>query len=161
MKYSAALLSTLVASSCLAIAGPHEEKVSIDKIPVKAAEALRKQAAGAEIQKIEKETEDGETVYEAKFQHNGRVQEVSVDENGVVVSEEEILGLAEAPEKVQKAIHEQAMDGKVEKVERTKEKGKTTYEVKIVFKDMKAVIVLDDEGKILKTERKSHDSEQD
>ena len=54
-------------------AGPgDEEPVTLDQVPAAVKATILKEAAGAKITEIERETKDGKTVYEAEYLRNGR-----------------------------------------------------------------------------------------
>ena len=60
----------------------NETKVSIDKIPTAARDALLKAAGGAPIMDVVQETERGQTVYEAHVRKGSDVIGITVDANG-------------------------------------------------------------------------------
>ena len=59
-----------------------EEVVAFGSVPEKAQGAIKQQAAGAKVEKVEKVTSDRATVYEALVTQNGKKREVRVLENG-------------------------------------------------------------------------------
>jgi uncharacterized membrane protein YkoI len=63
-----------------------EVKMSINDIPAAARESLMKEAPGATITTVDKETKDGKTVYEADAMMGGKNWEIIVDDNGKVIS---------------------------------------------------------------------------
>jgi hypothetical protein len=63
----------------------NETKVSIDKIPAAARDALLKAAAGAPMVDVVQETEHGQTVYEAHVRKGAEVMGITVDANGKVL----------------------------------------------------------------------------
>jgi hypothetical protein len=66
-----------------------EEKVSFDQLPKAVQETIQKETAGAQLEEIEKETEDGKTVYEAEFTKDGKEYELTVAEDGKLLNHEE------------------------------------------------------------------------
>jgi hypothetical protein len=66
-----------------------EEKVSFDQLPKAVQETIQKETAGGEIEEIEKETKEGTVVYEAEFTKDGKEFELTVAEDGKVLSLEE------------------------------------------------------------------------
>ncbi len=162
VKCAIALLSVSVFStSLIAKAEDKEESTTMESIPAAAASAIKKQAAGAKITGVSKEDEDGKTVYEAKIKANGSVREVSVDSNGKVASVEEVIQLSGAPEAVRTAIEADSKGGKVEKIEKVNEGGKTTFEALISAKGKREEVVFSPEGKVVTREDKKHDKDKD
>jgi uncharacterized membrane protein YkoI len=76
--------STLPSSSAQADEG-QEKVVSLDQIPAAARTGLLREAAGAPIQKVEQETENGRTVYEGHVTKGNDVVGVVVDAEGKLV----------------------------------------------------------------------------
>ena len=64
----------------------NEVAVTMDQVPPAARDALKREAGGAAITKIDKETSGGKTVYETDVMINGKNWEIKVDEAGNVVS---------------------------------------------------------------------------
>jgi len=62
-----------------------EEEVSLDDVPEAVKATILKEAAGAEIEEVVKETEDGQNVYEAEFEVDGKEIEIEVAENGALL----------------------------------------------------------------------------
>src|SRR5690349_14566204 len=108
-----------------------EEKVSLEKIPSAAAKALKDQAGSDKITNVSKEKDEGKTAYEATFTRKGRVHDVTVSEDGKLISDEEVIPASEAPGAVRAAIEKAAPGGKIEKLERIKEGRKVSYEALI------------------------------
>jgi uncharacterized membrane protein YkoI len=131
-----------------------ETKVLLDKIPAAAAKALKEQAGDEKITNLSKEKDDGKTVYEATFTRKGRVHDVTVGEDGKLISDEETIPTSEAPKAVLAAIEKEAPGGKIEKLERIKEGGKVSYEALISAKGRREEIKFDAKGKVLEREDK-------
>jgi uncharacterized membrane protein YkoI len=62
-----------------------EEKVSIDEVPAAVQSTILKEAAGGTIKEIERETEDGKTIYEAEVIINGQEVEIKVAADGTLL----------------------------------------------------------------------------
>src|SRR6478735_10860636 len=112
----------------LSAAEDKEQKVSLDKLPAPVAKALKQQAGNEKITNISKEMDEGKTAYEVTFTKNGHVHDVSVDDNGKLLSDEETVAAADAPKQIRAAIARELPGAKIEKFERIKEGGKTNYE---------------------------------
>ena len=65
-----------------------EEKVSLDDVPEAVKATMLKEAAGAEIEEVVKETEDGQVVYEAEFEADGQEIEIEVATDGTLLERE-------------------------------------------------------------------------
>lgn len=164
MKKLSITMIAVSASLCFAVQAAEkdvEETVSLDKIPAAAAKALKEQAGDANITNLSKEKAEGKLVFEATFTKKGRVHDVTVDENGKLVSDEEVIPLSEAPETVRAAIKKEAPDGKIVKFERIREGGKISYEALISTKSKREEIKFDDKGKVLEREDKTGTTEKD
>jgi uncharacterized membrane protein YkoI len=64
------------------------EAVTIDEVPQAVKDTLLKEADGGTVEEIEKETEDGKTVYGADIVKDDKKFELKVDENGQLLSKE-------------------------------------------------------------------------
>jgi uncharacterized membrane protein YkoI len=138
-----------------------EEKVFLDKLPPAVAKALKAQAGKDEITNVSKEKDEGKTVYEATFKRSGHVHDVTVDENGKLLSDEEELPAADAPKKIRQAIDREFPGAKIEKFERIKEDGKTNYEALLSGGKKREEIKFSDDGKVLEREDKTGDKDKD
>lgn len=63
-----------------------EEQVSIDEVPAAVKATILEEAQGGTIKEIERETEDGKTVYEAEVIINGEEVEIEVAADGTLLS---------------------------------------------------------------------------
>ena len=92
ISISAAVLMVLPIS---VLAEEKEEKeadstvVTLKQLPPAVRKTIEKEAAGNKIEEIEKETEDGKTVYEAEVTIDGKEWEIEVAEDGKLVSKAE------------------------------------------------------------------------
>ena len=145
----------LAASLTICLAEGAEEKVSLEEIPAAAAKTLKEQAGGEKIKSLSKEKDEGKTVYEASFSKKGRAHDVTVDEKGKLISDEEVIPLAEAPDAVRAAIEKEHPGGKVDKIEKITEGHNISYEALISAKGKREEIKFDDKGKVLEREDKT------
>lgn len=126
------------------------------KAPAAAAEALKKYAAdaGMKIEKVAVEKHGKVTVYEAELKADGKAdREVAVTADGKVKGEEETVPLDKVPEAARKAIEANAKGAKIQRVQRIKEDGETTYEAEYVLKGKSAEVVFFADGKIKPEEK--------
>jgi len=138
-----------------------EEKVSLEKIPAPAAKTLKEHAGDAKITNLSREKDEGKIVFEASFKKNGRAHDVTVDEHGKLISDEEVVPLSEAPDAVRASLEKEHPGGKIQKFERIKEGGKVSYEALISSKSKREEIKVDSKGKVLEREDKTHDKDKD
>ena len=125
------------------------------KLPPAAAEALKKAAGTAKIEKVNIEKDGKTTVYEVELVEAGQPnREVSVTADGKLNAEEETMVLDKLPEAVRKAIEDGAKGGKIERVMRIKRaSGGVTYEAAYVNKGKKTEVEYLEDGR-LKPEEK-------
>ena len=65
-----------------------EEEISLDQVPEAVKATMLKEADGAQIEDVVKETEDGKVVYEAEFEVDGQDIEIEVAPNGKLLERE-------------------------------------------------------------------------
>ncbi len=75
-----------------------EEKVAVKDLPEAVVKAIQDRFPGATILEAEKETENGQVVYEVDIKHDGTEYEVEVTEAGKIVEVERDDGDAEGGE---------------------------------------------------------------
>src|SRR5688500_7759193 len=66
-----------------------EETVKLEDCPKAVQDTIRKAAAGGKIEEVEKETENGKTVYEAEVVIDGDEYEVKVADDGKLLSKKQ------------------------------------------------------------------------
>lgn len=125
------------------------------KIPPAAAEALKKAAGTAKIEKVNIEKDGKVTVYEVELSEAGQpAREVSVTADGKINAEEETMPLDKLPEAVRKAIEAGAKGAKIERVNRIKRaSGAVTYEASYVSKGKKTDVEYLEDGKVKPEEK--------
>lgn len=62
-----------------------EVELSLDQVPAVVRDALVREAGGAKIDTVERETEDGRVVYEAEVTVDGKTLEIEVDATGTLL----------------------------------------------------------------------------
>ena len=119
------------------------------KIPPAAAEALKKAAGTAKIEKVNIEKDGKVTVYEVELAEAGQPnREVSVTADGKINAEEDTMPLDKVPEVVRKAIEAGAKGAKIERVQHIRRaSGGVTYEALYVSKGKKTEIEYLEDGK--------------
>jgi uncharacterized membrane protein YkoI len=117
----------------------NETKIKFADAPAAVQKTLKREAAGASIDEIEKETEDGKTEYEAEVTIDGKVYEVKIAEDGTLLGknlkteedEEVTIRFSDAPAAVQKTFKREAIGAQIDTVKKETEDGKTTYEAEV------------------------------
>ena len=119
------------------------------KIPPAAAEALKKAAGTAKIDKVSIEKDGKVTIYEVDLVEAGKPnREVSVTADGKINAEEETVPLDKVPDAARKAIEAGAKGAKIERVNRIKRAGgELTYEALYVNKGKKTEVEYLEDGK--------------
>ena len=65
--------------------GP-EVKVTMDQVPAAVKDTLQKESGGASITSVDKESDEGKTIYEADAMIGGKNYEIKVAEDGSLIS---------------------------------------------------------------------------
>ncbi len=83
----------------------NEQKVKFAQVPAAAQKTLTEEAKGAKIDEVDKETDDGKTVYEVDVLINNKNYEIKVAEDGTLISKKLDVeeGKGEKEEKDEKA----------------------------------------------------------
>jgi hypothetical protein len=89
------------------------------------------------------------------------VHDVTVDEKGKLVSDEETIPASQAPKNIREAIEREFPGAKIEKFERIKEGGKTNYEALLSGGKKREEIKFSQDGKVLEREDKTGDKDKD
>ena len=154
------ILTVLCAASVSFAAAPAEEEdkpLKFGDLPAAAAKAIKTAAGDAKLKSIVLDDENGTPAYEAVWNTGGHQHEIAVTKEGNVLSLEEIIALAEAPEVIQAAITKEAAGNKVLEVEKVLEKGMTFFEAEIKKGSGKVAVRFDAKGKVI--ERENPDAE--
>ena len=123
-----------------------EKKISLDKVPKEVMESVKARFPGAEISSVEKETEDGEVVYDFELKHEGRKYEMDIKADGTITEIEKEVAAKDVPESVTNALKAKYPNATIKEVmEVNKVKGKEEkpdhYEITIVTADNKKLEV--------------------
>ena len=77
-----ATILTLGAWTTVSAEEENEETIQMSSLPEAAQKTIKDKAGSNEIEKIEKKTEEGKTVYEAVVNKSGKEWSIEVDANG-------------------------------------------------------------------------------
>jgi len=108
-----------------------EKEVLLTETPAAVRETIRRELAGKTASDITETFDDGETAYEVEVISGKSHYSIAIDPEGKVVSKEEDITLADAPEAMQKAVNEMARDGKLKSLSKITEDGQVTYDADI------------------------------
>ncbi len=131
-------------SVCLA---DSEKKIKFEELPAAVQAAAKEQSKGAVVKGYSMEVENGKISYEAEMTVNGHSKDVSFDSTGKVVAVEEETPLDRLPAPAREAIQKAAGSGKVNRVEKVTENGKTFYEASIRTGTKNREVRFDEAGK--------------
>ena len=133
-----------------------EVKLQLADCPAAVQKTFEREAQGAKIEEVEKENEDGKTVYEADVQIHGNEYEVAVAEDGTLLekkldakqAEDEGVEVkfAECPSAVQKTLRKEAGGAEIDVVDKESKKGRTIYEADVTIDGKKYEIAVAEDG---------------
>jgi len=116
----------------------YAEKVPLAQVPEAVQKAIKQQAAGENLQHVERETRDGKVIYEAEFKREGLNRRVHFASDGSMLPATDLstrfertpsVAYGELPAPVQRAIREQQAGRIIADIDRETWNGKTVYEV--------------------------------
>jgi hypothetical protein len=81
-----ALFAVVVLATGFQTSKADEEEVKLSECPKAVQKTLKREAKGGKIVEIEREVEDGETIYEAEIIIDGNEYEVEILEDGTLLS---------------------------------------------------------------------------
>jgi hypothetical protein len=91
-----------------------EVKMSIEDVPAAVRKTIKREAAGAKVETVDKEQREGKTVYEADAEIDGVNYEILIDAKGKLLSKkiDEEAETTGKPDKVEKKGDKEAKSGK-------------------------------------------------
>lgn len=81
-----------------------DEKVDIDKLPMRVSETLKARFPGAQITTATKTLENGDVIYDIEMTRRGRKHEMDVKEDGTIVNFENQIAVSALPAAVAAAV---------------------------------------------------------
>ncbi len=128
-------------------------KLTLDQVPAAVKTTLQRKSQGAEITAIEKEEENGRTVYVADLLKGKEKSEIKVAEDGKFLEREIVVSLKRVPSPVRTTLQKEAQGGKLgEEIEKAIRDGKVIYSADITVGKKKSEIEVSEDGKVLKRE---------
>jgi hypothetical protein len=144
----AILLAAVLVFAGLAIA--QEKKIKRSDLPPAVEKTVAAQSAGATVKGFSKETEKGQTYYEAEMIVNGHTKDILIDTNGAIVEVEEQVAMDALPAEVKAGLQAKAGEGKLVKVESlTKQDKLVAYEAQVTKDGKKSEVQVGPDGKPL------------
>jgi len=153
LLFALLILAVIAAGFGLAMAdSDNEAPAKLEQLPAAVVQALKKQAAGAEIIRafIEKEMES--TEYEIVVKLNGRFGAFSFNELGVLLSKEMMIPASELPAAVKAVFDKFAEAGEVDDFVREEEEGKVFYSAEVEIGKTEFELKLDSSGAVVEVE---------
>jgi hypothetical protein len=142
--------SVLVVLCSLTAAIAQEVKLRKPDLPVAVQKTVDQQSEGATVRGFSRETENGQTIYEAELTTHGHSKDISMDTNGNVLEIEEEVPFDSLPDGVKQGLTAKAGRGKIGKVESLTKRGKlVAYEAMVMTGTGKSEIQVGPDGKPL------------
>lgn len=149
-----------------------EERVTLDQVPPAVKATILKESTGGKITEIERETRNGQTVYEAEFLLNGREIEILLAADGTLLGRKVEIGdkdkdedededededgddltIDQVPLPARAALLRLAARVKIVEVERKTEHGAVRYEAEWVVEGVEHEAAVTADGTLLETE---------
>jgi uncharacterized membrane protein YkoI len=150
MRINHKICLLIVSLVLLGSAFAQEKKIKRSELPAAVEKTLVEQSRGATIRGFSKETENGETTYEAEMLVNGHTKDVHMDAHGAVIEIEEQVDLQSVSAEVRAGLQATAGKGKIAKIESITKKDKlVAYEAQIVTDGKKSEVQVGPDGKPL------------
>ncbi|HEX4123994.1 MAG TPA: PepSY domain-containing protein [Tepidisphaeraceae bacterium] len=134
-----------------------EQKIAVADVPQKVTDAVKAAYKGATITGAEKKTEDDKTAYELHLTAGGASYEVTVDDAGTILKQEEKIAANDLPPKVADAVKAAFPQGTITSAEKVTKGDKVRYEVHVTSGTDKYEMKIDLDGKVLKQKLEDKD----
>ena len=122
----------LISVCFCSIVAAQEKKISRDKLPADVEKTVARESEGATITEFARETEHGQTFYEASLMVNGRRKEILMDKQGNIVEVEDEVSFDSLPQSVQDSLKRAAGSGNIRTIESLTKGGKlVAYEAHV------------------------------
>jgi uncharacterized membrane protein YkoI len=114
---STVLIAALIPTCFCPLISAQEKKITRARLPAAVEKTVARESEGATITGFAKESEHGQTFYEATLVVNGRRKEILLDKNGEIVEIEDEVSLDSLPASVQQALMKAAGSGTIVTIE--------------------------------------------
>jgi uncharacterized membrane protein YkoI len=133
----------LAAASLLAAS---EVKIKLTDLPSVVRKAAEEQLKNATLVGVNKEVENGKTLYEIETKVNGRSRDVSFDSSGNLVENEEEVEVAAIPAAARDALNKLAAGAKMGKVEKVTAGTSVSYETTVLKNGKRTEVAVNADG---------------
>ncbi len=143
----------------------------LEDVPAAVRSTIQAQSQGRDIADIDRETHNGQTVYEVEFRQSGRNAQLHISEDGTVVKSENtamtsttgkrakslFMGtqLEDTPSAVQDTIRREVADRQIVDIDKEVRTGRTVYEVEVKDTQGKFQLHIAEDGTVVKDDRAS------
>jgi len=132
----------------------HEKKIQQSDLPPAVQQTVAKEKGRFSISGFEQETENGRTIYEAKFKIPGSPNKtdksIGMDANGSIIEVEEVIAKSALPRAVLQGLNAQAANGKIVKFKTITKNGQlVAYEANVMKGGKKSEVQVGPDGKPL------------
>jgi hypothetical protein len=139
------------------IAPAADKKISKQDVPKQVMDSVNARFPGADVTGVEKETEDGNVVYDFELKHDGRKYESDVKEDGTIMEIEKEVAAKDAPPALAHTIKARYPDAAIKEImEVNKVTGKQEkpihYEVTISTGGKHKEVIVGLDGKTVREE---------
>ena len=119
------------------------DEVLLSDCPAAVQKTFQREANGADLEEVEKDTDDGETIYEAGVTIDGKEYEIVVAEDGTLLQKaledeedkrdgaERVVRLSDCPAAVQETLKREANGTDFDAVDKETKDGKVVYEADV------------------------------
>ena len=111
-----------------------EKKIKVKDLPPPVRKTVHELAKTSTLVGLSREVEGGKTSYEAETKVNGKSRDVSIAEDGRIISTEDVVSLNSIPAPARAAIEKEAAGGKITVVEKVTTGPDVKYEASIMPK---------------------------
>jgi uncharacterized membrane protein YkoI len=161
------LASATLAVAALAVQATADEvEIKFADCPAAVQKTLTREALGTKIEEVEKDTDDGKTVYEAEVKIDGKEYEIVVAEDGTLLEkslddeddededegEEVEVKLSDCPAAVRKTLEREAFGSAIDEVTKLTDDGKSIYEADVTIDGKEYEVIVAENGTLLSKE---------
>ncbi len=155
-----------ISAACALIAGTgslRADKVPLTQLPAAVQTAIKQHSQGETLEHVDRESKNGQTVYEAEFKREGLNRRVTFAADGTVVPERHVadvfgketftrepsMALTDVPAAVQKTVGEQQGGREIADIDKEMWNGKAVYEVEFREKGPNSRIYIASDGSMI------------
>ena len=141
-----------IAAFTLIAAADTEIKVQMKDLPQAVQDAVKRETANAKLTGLNKETEHGQTMYEAETTVDGHSRDVLFDKTGAVVEVEEQVDMSDVPSAAKEALQRKAAGATIKKVEKSTRGSNVSYEATVIRNGKRSEVAVNADGSSHKEE---------